>query len=54
MVARLRSARPGRVPWDTVGKIVERVVSDQLDADRLRGVIAIGCATRFLEPSDPS
>jgi transposase len=32
-----------RIAWDTVGKIVERVVSDHLDQDRLRGLVAIGC-----------
>jgi transposase len=32
-----------RIAWDTVGKIVERVVADQLDEDRLRGLVAIGC-----------
>ena len=31
-----------RVGWDTVGRIVERVVRDQLDEDRLRGLVAIG------------
>jgi transposase len=34
-----------RIAWDTVGKIVERVVSDHLDQDRLRGLVAIGCET---------
>jgi transposase len=32
-----------RIAWDSVGKIVERVVSDHLDDDRLRGLVAIGC-----------
>ena len=32
-----------RVGWDTIGKIVERVVADHLDDDRLAGLVAIGC-----------
>ena len=32
-----------RVAWDTVGKIVERVIRDRLDEDRLAGLVAIGC-----------
>ena len=32
-----------RIAWDTVGKIVERVVSDHLDERRLDGLVAIGC-----------
>jgi transposase len=31
-----------RVAWDTVGAIVERVVADHLDADRLAGLVMIG------------
>ena len=31
-----------RIGWDTVGKIVERVVSDHLDERRLEGLVAIG------------
>ena len=31
-----------RIGWDTVGKIVERVVADHLDDDRLAGLVAIG------------
>jgi transposase len=31
-----------RVGWATVGRIVTRVVADQLDQDRLEGLIAIG------------
>jgi len=31
-----------RIGWDTVGQIVERVVSDRLDADRLAGLVMIG------------
>jgi transposase len=36
-------ARLLRVAWATVGRIVERVVADQLDERRLRGLVAIGC-----------
>ena len=32
-----------RIGWDTVGQIVERVVADRLDADRLAGLLMIGC-----------
>ena len=31
-----------RIAWDTVGRIVERVVADQLDERRLQGLVAIG------------
>ncbi len=31
-----------RLGWETVGRIVERVVSDQLDERRLQGLVAIG------------
>ena len=31
-----------RIGWDTVGKIVERVVADHLDETRLSGLVAIG------------
>ena len=31
-----------RIAWDTVGRIVERVVADNLDERRLDGLIAIG------------
>jgi transposase len=31
-----------RIGWDTVGKIVERVVADHLDHTRLQGLVAIG------------
>jgi transposase len=31
-----------RVGWDTVGRIVERVVADHLDDTRLQGLVAIG------------
>jgi transposase len=32
-----------RIGWDTVGAIVQRVVADHLDADRLQGLVMIGC-----------
>jgi transposase len=32
-----------RIGWDTVGQIVARVVADRLDADRLAGLVMIGC-----------
>jgi transposase len=31
-----------RIAWDTVGQIVERVVSERLDETRLEGLVAIG------------
>ena len=31
-----------RIAWDTVGQIVERVVAEQLDEERLQGLLAIG------------
>jgi transposase len=31
-----------RIGWDTVGHIIERVVADHLDEQRLRGLVAIG------------
>ncbi len=31
-----------RIAWDTVGRIVERVVADHLDQTRLEGLVAIG------------
>jgi len=31
-----------RVGWDSVGKIVARVVAEHLDEDRLAGLVAIG------------
>jgi transposase len=34
-----------RVAWDTVGRIVERVVADHLDESRLAGLVQIGCET---------
>jgi transposase len=32
-----------RIGWDTVGRIVERVVAERLDENRLAGLVAIGC-----------
>jgi transposase len=32
-----------RIAWDTVGRIVARVVADHLDESRLSGLVAIGC-----------
>jgi len=32
-----------RIGWDTVGQIVARVVADRLDAERLAGLVMIGC-----------
>ena len=32
-----------RVAWDTVGRIVQRVVADHLDERRLAGLVQIGC-----------
>ncbi len=31
-----------RIAWDAVGAIVERVVSDHLDADRLKRLMMVG------------
>jgi transposase len=31
-----------RIAWDTVGRIVERVVSEHLDENRLAGLVAVG------------
>jgi transposase len=41
-MAKTAIARLLRVAWDTVGRIVERVVADHLDERRLRGLVAIG------------
>ena len=41
-MAKAPIARLLRVRWDTVGRIVERVVSDQLDERRLSGLFQIG------------
>jgi len=42
-MAKAPIARLLRIAWDSVGKIVERVVADQLDDRRLHGLVAIGC-----------
>jgi transposase len=42
-MAKTPIARLLRVAWDTVGRIVARVVADQLDERRLAGLVAIGC-----------
>jgi transposase len=31
-----------RIAWETVGRIVERVIADRLDERRLAGLVAIG------------
>jgi len=41
-MAKTPIARLLRVAWDSVGRIVERVVSDHLDERRLDGLVAIG------------
>ena len=41
-MAKTPIARLLRVAWDSVGQIVERVVSDHLDERRLSGLVAIG------------
>jgi transposase len=42
-MAKTPSAGLLRLAWDTVGRIVARVVADHLDERRLSGLIAIGC-----------
>jgi len=42
-MAKTPIARLLRIAWDTVGRIVERVVADHLDERRLHGLVAIGC-----------
>ena len=32
-----------RIAWDTVGRIIERVVADHLDERRLVGLVQVGC-----------
>jgi transposase len=32
-----------RIAWDTVGRIIERVVADHLDERRLAGLVQVGC-----------
>jgi transposase len=41
-MAKTPIARLLRIAWDTVGRIVERVVADHLDEQRLAGLVAIG------------
>ena len=41
-MAKTPIARLLRIAWETVGRIVERVVSDRLDEHRLDGLVAIG------------
>jgi transposase len=41
-MAKTPIARLLRIDWETVGRIVERVVADKLDAERLRGLVLIG------------
>jgi transposase len=42
-MAKTPIARLLHIAWDTVGRIVERVISDHLDDTRLAGLVAIGC-----------
>lgn len=42
-MAKTPIARLLRVAWDTVGRIIERVVADHLDERRLDGLVALGC-----------
>ena len=42
-MAKTPIARVLRIAWDSVGRIVQRVVSDHLDERRLDGLVAIGC-----------
>jgi transposase len=44
-MAKTPIARLLRVAWDSVGRIVERVVVDHLDERRLAGLVQIGCET---------
>jgi transposase len=41
-MAKTPIARLLRISWETVGRIVERVVRDHLDERRLEGLVAIG------------
>ena len=41
-MAKTPIARLLRIDWETVGRIVERVVQDRLDEGRLKGLVAIG------------
>ncbi len=42
-MAKTPIARLLRIAWDTVGRIVQRVVGDHLDQRRLDGLVTIGC-----------
>jgi transposase len=42
-MAKTPIARLLQIAWDTVGRIVQRVVADHLDQTRLDGLVAIGC-----------
>lgn len=41
-MAKTPLAAPMRVSWETVGRIVERVVVDHLDSERLRDLVMVG------------
>ena len=41
-MAKTPIARLMRIDWETVGRIVERVVADRLDAERLKRLVLIG------------
>lgn len=41
-MAKTPLARLMRIDWETVGRIVERVVADHLDSERLAGLVLIG------------
>ncbi len=50
-------ARVLRVAWDTVGRIVARVVSDRLDERRRDGLVMVGCdeqQARWEAPQTPA
>jgi transposase len=42
-MAKAPIARLLRIAWDTVGRIIERVVADHIDEARLDDLVAIGC-----------
>lgn len=42
-MAKTPVARLLKIAWDSVGRIVERVVADHLDEERLAGLVMIGC-----------
>ncbi len=41
-MAKTPVARLLRIAWDTVGRIIERVVAERLDERRLAGLVMIG------------